>query len=218
MGKKILFIIPILLLILLAGCSYRINNSEQNKTSFNDSKQSTLITVKDNQTVVLSSEWDELIKNLYVPSMYSDLCGYGEGGKCPAFSFVDGELPEKLKNNLNGEKGGNGNADMGLVINKAIIGAFDIDNKKIDVVAIPYWWSWASSGSGIYIVKENNKRAEVVARISFLKPVNLEILEIKDNKIKIAYTDPSDNKNYSQTCFFTQNQLSEKFLQCNVDK
>lgn len=158
----------------------------------------------------LSPKWDKLIKNLYVPSMYSDLCGFGSVDKCPEFSFINGELPEKFQNNFKN------NADMGLIIEEAVEGVFNINNKKIDIIAVPYYWTWASSGSGIYIVKENNNRAEVFARFNTLKAHNVKT-EINNNKIKISYTSP-DNKNYSQTCFFKDNQLSEKFLQCDMDE
>lgn len=151
--------------------------------------------------------WDDSLSNLQVPDKYSDLCGF-MANNCQGFSFQNGELPANLKDNIHGLPG---NANISLIMDEAVSGKLIIDNKIIDIIAVPYSWVWASSGYGIYVVKNDNNKLEIVARIDSGK-TKPEVLTIYDNKI--FFSKLRESSTDSIECIFKDNKLSEEYLYC----
>jgi hypothetical protein len=158
--------------------------------------------------------WEDLLMNLSVPDKYSDLCGF-MANNCKGFNFINGELPNNLKNNIHGEITEPGNADIILNIPKAISGTLNIDNREINIIVAPYSWSWASSGYGVYIIKNTDGKLEVISRIDFGKQ-SPDLLSIYDNSIYINSF--GEDKTYSKICHFENGRLSEESLVCETSK
>jgi hypothetical protein len=220
MKKIVLFI---LLILVFSGCSIAkqpvIKNISITATSSGENSAINLMALDDGgRDYNISSEWISLLNNLYVPSKYSDICESKSKSNCPAFSFENGKLPEKLQNNLHGEKSkDDGNAEVSLFISGTKAATIVINKKKIDIAVIPYNWTWASGGWGVYIVGIIDNRAEVIAKTDKdkLRPV---INGIFDNKISIStpiYSDNNSNEIINSTCFFKNNELGDYFFQCN---
>ena len=225
--KYYLSFISLIFILLVGGCSYKTESKISNQNNGNpiiEKEKNVVSNTNEPKINNLSPEWTSLLNNLYVPAKYSDLCGFMSKNKCPEFSFVNGGLPEKFKNNIHGEKGGSGNADLSLAISDSKVGTFIIANKIIDIAVVPYLWIWGSSGNSIYIVEKKNDKAEVISRLDAMsyansKPENINILSIVNNTINVSFNtmDPTEG-NINLTCFFKDENLSEQFFKCNKDK
>lgn len=164
------------------------------------------------KSLYVDKEWEELLKYVYVPTKYSELCGFGKRNECPEFNFINGELPDKFKN----KTGGSGEyANISLLSDRAVTGTVNLSNgKSVNVAAVPYEWCWASCGSGIYIIQKN-KIAEVIAIVDLQKE-SPDKIEIKNNEILARVNNPRDpnEKPYAIECFFMNGILDNESFSC----
>ena len=174
--------------------------------SYNDFYITDPNTGKDVKTIDSSLDklgWENSLSNLSVPDKYSDLCGF-MNNNCDGFNFVNGLSPKNLKNNYD-------TPDISLDIPGAVSGVMIDDDQKINIIAVPYFWSWASSGYGVYIIKNTNNKLEVIARVYFGKK-SPDILSIDNNNISIYSF--GDDENYNKICFFKNGHINGDGLSC----
>lgn len=146
--------------------------------------------------------WEEPLNSLTVPPEYSDLCGF-MSKNCAGFSFVDGNINELMV--------GKDVPTIFLDTTKSIAGKITANGQKVNIIAAPYFWSWASGGYGVYVIKNTDKRLEVVARIDLGK-LSPDLLLIYNNEVYINSF--SDDSVYSKSCSFKGGRLNEASLEC----
>ena len=148
--------------------------------------------------------WENSLLNLSVPAKFSDLCGF-MAKNCKDFNFVDGQLPNEVKNNKTNSP------FIALNARDAISGKLKVNNKEIDIIIAPYSWNQALSKNGIYIIKNTNNKLEIIARINYgeQKPDILNIYKDSIYAISIG-----DNESHSKICTFKDGILGEESLSC----
>jgi hypothetical protein len=120
--------------------------------------------------------WDDALLNLKVPAEFSDLCGF-MADNCDGFTYKNGELPDNLKNEMQSTPG---NASLSLLMDGAVAGRINNTN----IIVVPYNWVWASGGYGVYVIKNDNNKLEIISRIESGKEIAWKSTAL-DDKSKI---------------------------------
>lgn len=143
--------------------------------------------------------WDDALLNLKVPAKFSDLCGF-MADNCNGLTYKNGKLISTSDN-----------ASLSLLMDGAVAGRVNGTN----IIVAPYNWVWASGGYGVYVIKNDNNKLEIIARIESGKEIP-EILNVYEDKI---YFDKfKDDKRSRVSCLFKNNKLSNEFLSCEEEE
>jgi len=146
--------------------------------------------------------------HLDVPAKLSDTCGF-MADNCDSFSFYEGKFNELDDYYFTKDK-----ASISILFNNDYkVGNMLNSGKKEQIVVVPYFWQWASSGYGLYVLKIENNNLALLSRIDVGKGVP-ENIKIENNKIYFSYINLDDSE-ISRKCYFKDNKIEEKNLICN---
>lgn len=146
--------------------------------------------------------------NLEVPAKLSDSCGF-MAGDCEGFSFYEGEFNKIDSYDFDREK-----PYMSILSGDYKIGTLINNGKNEQIVVAPYYWVWASSGSGMYVLKLEKDKLALLARIDSGKSIPKNI-EIKNNKIYFASVEYGRLEYKDSSCYFTGNMINESSFKCD---
>jgi hypothetical protein len=144
--------------------------------------------------------------HLDIPSKLSDSCGF-MADNCDSFSFYEGKFNELDDYDFTKDK-----ASISISFNDYKVGSLLSSGKIEQVVVAPYFWQWASSGYGLYVLKIENNNLVLLSRIDVGKGLP-ENIKIENNKIYFSYIN-LDGSEISRECYFN-NVIEEKNLICN---
>ena len=145
--------------------------------------------------------------HLDVPAKLSDTCGF-MADNCDSFSFYEGKFNELDDYDFTKDK-----ASISILFNNDYkVGNMLNGGKNEQIVVAPYFWQWASSGYGLYVLKIENNNLVLLSRIDVGKGLP-ENIKIENNKIYFSYINLDDSE-ISRKCYFKDNKIEEKNLIC----